>query len=147
MGSAAFFAPETRTSPRSRSPPFMTILSMGSSPDLQRPASSGRGPGLGRGGGRFGLLAAGVLLAAAVERGGLPAPLFAADLVVVLLADLAAAPGHEVLAAQPLGPHRLLALLHLAGGPFRGGLGGRSLRLFGGGSLLGGGFLLLVGHW
>src|SRR3954471_24645787 len=140
MGSAAFFAPETRTSPRSRSPPLMTILSMGTPSAAQRPGKGWRGLGGRRSG--FGLLAAGVLLAAAVEGGRLAAAFLAADLVVVLVAHLVAPPANEVLAAEPLGPHRLLALLDLAGGTLGRGLRGGGLR----GGLLGSGFLLLVGH-
>src|SRR4051794_1436775 len=138
MGSAAFFAPETRTSPRRRSPPLMTILSMGSGPQRSRTVAYWLG---GRRSG-FGLLAAGVLLTAAVEGGRLAAAFLAADLVVVLVAHLVAPPANEVLAAEPLGPHRLLALLDLAGGTLGRGLRGGGLR----GGLLGSGFLLLVGH-
>src|SRR4051794_31104040 len=127
MGSAAFFAPETRTSPRSRSPPLMTILSMGSGLQRSRTLAAGRMSGGSRSG--FGLLAAGVLLAAAVEDSRLAAGFLAADLVGVLVAHLAAAPADEVLPAEALGPHRLLALVDLAGGTVvrdlgSGGLGG-----------------------
>src|SRR4051812_45003441 len=99
MGSAAFFAPETRTSPRSRSPPLMTILSMGSGPQRAGTLAPPRRLSGGGRSGFLGLLAAGMLLAAPVEGGRLAAGLLAADLVVVLGADLAAAPAEEVLAA------------------------------------------------
>src|SRR5687768_6146127 len=93
----------------------MTILSM-EDPTPGAPGSWRQTSGLGRGRGRFGLLALAVFLAPTGEHGRLATSLLAADLVVVLLADLAAAPAQEVLAAQALGPDRLLALLDAAGG-------------------------------
>src|SRR4051812_37365957 len=101
IGNAAFLAPDTRTSPFRRGPPVTTILSIhhpeppiGSVPPARdrRPAGSS---GCGR---RFGLLALAVLVAATGQHRGLATAFLAADLVRVLVAHVATAPGDEVLA-------------------------------------------------
>src|SRR4051794_5973570 len=98
IGSAAFFAPDTRTSPRSRAPPRMTIFCT---------ATAARALG---GRGALGRLLGRVLRAQPAQSARLATPFLGADLVAVLLAELGAAPADEVLPAVALGAHRLLAL-------------------------------------
>src|SRR6185437_5215040 len=132
-------------------------------PDLARQADAaadddllqGRAPLSGRRGafgGRRG--DAGVLVAEAALGARLATGFLAADLVAVVVAHLAAAPGEVVLAAVPLGAHRLLALVGAAGRPVTGhGRRGLPLGLRGGrlvgrlvGSGLAGRFGLLDGR-
>src|SRR5437868_4131181 len=108
IGSAAFFEPETRTSPIRRAPPRMTIFCK------RRYVLRGGGAALG-GGGTLGRGHAGVLVAEPPAGPRLAASFLAADLVAVVVAHVAPAPADEVLAAQALGPHRLLALVDRAG--------------------------------
>src|SRR5579859_5166934 len=94
MGSAAFLAPLMRTSPLSRAPPLMTILST-------KPYTALRSGGSLGGGG------ATVLVAQAEAAGGLAAGFLGADLVARLVAfHLAAAPGlivHDAIALGAIG--------------------------------------------
>src|SRR5208283_2563376 len=148
MGSAAFLAPETRTSPRSLLPPRMTILYMERTRSWRRQPSKAvarqpsalplGGGGDGRGGRLGGLGALLVLGTATGEHGALAAAFLAADLVAELAADLFATPANVVFAAVALGANRLLAL----GGAARLAAGLHGLHGFGGGGLLGGCFLL-----
>ena len=153
IGSAAFFAPDTRTSPCRRAPPRMTIfcktargyLLKGQPHARVRPSRALRGSAAlgGRRRGPGGRRDAGVLVAQAALRARLPARFLAADLVTMVVAHVAAPPGDEVLSAVTLGAHRLLAALDAAGRS--GVLGRRLLRPCGLGGLIRlGGFRGLV---
>src|SRR5436305_11712286 len=122
IGSAAFFEPDTRTSPVRRAPPRMTIFCKRRYVLRGGRAALGGGSPLGRG-------HPGVLVTEPTVGSRLAASFLAAALVAVVVAHVAAAPADEVLAAQALCPHRLLALVDRAG--LGAGLGryGRSRRL------------------
>ena len=113
IGSAAFFDPETRTSPaQARAAADDDLLQGRRVPAALRGSSALAGRGRGGSGGRGD---AGVLVAQAALGARLPARFLAADLVAMMVAHAAAAPGHEVLAAVALGARGLLAALDAAG--------------------------------
>src|SRR5438128_1286409 len=103
MGRAAFLAPLTRTSPLSRAPPLMTILSTNRYTALRSGGSLGGGAGTT------------VLVAQAEAAGRLAAGFLGADLVAGLVAfHFAAAPGLVVDDAVALGAIGALAVFDAA---------------------------------